>query len=93
MRCSPLPVTLLIVSLEVPQTFNDLWIKMQGFGAFAISFGDSVSGLYTASIPSFDVTGLQDTFTVVVNGAYCCFWCCSICIRSKFLFGNADQRN
>ena len=31
-------VTLLVVSLEVPETFTELWHKMQGLGAFAISF-------------------------------------------------------
>ena len=31
-------VTLLVVALEVPQTFSELWEKMHGFLAFAISF-------------------------------------------------------
>ena len=32
-------ITLLVVSLEVPKTFNELASAMSGFGAFAISFG------------------------------------------------------
>jgi len=55
-------VTLLIVSLEVPQTFNDLWIKMQGFGAFAISFAILFQVWYTQHT-FFRRYGLQDTFT------------------------------
>jgi uncharacterized membrane protein len=31
-------VTLLVVSLEVPKTFHDLMLTMQGFPAFAVSF-------------------------------------------------------
>ena len=31
-------VTLLVVSLEVPETFNELWEKMHGFVAFTICF-------------------------------------------------------
>ncbi len=31
-------VTLLVVSLEVPATFAELWIKLHGFLAFGISF-------------------------------------------------------
>lgn len=31
-------ITLLVVSLEVPKTFNELLEAMQGFGAFAICF-------------------------------------------------------
>src|SRR5947209_17499716 len=60
-------VTLLIVSLEVPQTFNDLWGKMQGFGAFAISFAILFQVWYTQHI-FFRRYGLQDTLTVVLNG-------------------------
>lgn len=32
-------LTLLVVSLEVPRTFDDLLITMRGFAAFAMSFG------------------------------------------------------
>ena len=31
-------ITLLVVSLEVPKTFNELLHAMRGFGAFAICF-------------------------------------------------------
>jgi uncharacterized membrane protein len=31
-------LTLLVVSLEVPKTFNDLLIAIKGFAAFAICF-------------------------------------------------------
>ena len=31
-------VTLLVVSLEVPKTFDELWLMMRGFPAFAVSF-------------------------------------------------------
>ena len=34
-------VTLLVVSLEVPRTFGELWNAMRGFLAFAISFTPS----------------------------------------------------
>src|SRR5437016_10426914 len=60
-------VTLLIVSLEVPQTFNDLWVKMQGFAAFAISFAMLFQVWYTQHI-FFRRYGLQDTWTVTLNG-------------------------
>jgi len=54
-----LAVTLLIVSLEVPETFNDLWAKMQGFGSFAISFAILFQVWYTQHI-FFRRYGLQD---------------------------------
>ena len=60
-------VALLIVSLEVPQTFTELWARMQGFVAFAISFAVLFQVWYTQHI-FFRRYGLQDGLTVSLNG-------------------------
>ena len=61
-------VTLLVVSLEVPQTFNELAVTMRGFGAFAISFVLLFSVWFT-QYKFFRRYGLQDTPTVLLNAA------------------------
>ena len=61
-------VTLLIVSLEVPETFSALLEKMQGFVSFAISFAMLFQVWYAQHI-FFRRFGLQDAFTVWLNGA------------------------
>jgi uncharacterized membrane protein len=61
-------VTLLIVSLEVPRTFNELAATMRGFGAFAISFVLLFSVWFT-QYKFFRRYGLQDTPTVLLNAA------------------------
>ena len=61
-------VTLLVVSLEVPETFNELAHTMRGFGAFTISFG-LLFLVWFNQYRFFRRYGLQDNLTVVLNGA------------------------
>lgn len=60
-------VTLLVVSLEVPHTFEELLDAMRGFAAFALCFG-MLSQVWFHHYRYFRRYGLQDTFTVVLNG-------------------------
>src|SRR5215831_12777980 len=59
-------VTLLVVSLEVPHTFDELIAAMKGFVAFAICFAILVQVWYYHYIFSRRY-GLQTTYTVVMN--------------------------
>lgn len=59
-------VTLLVVSLEVPHTFNQLMEAMKGFVAFAICFALLVQVWYYHYIFARRY-GLQTTYTVVLN--------------------------
>jgi hypothetical protein len=59
-------ITLLVVSLEVPKTFNELAIAMSGFGAFAISFALLFLVWYNQH-KFFRRYGLQDLVTIVLN--------------------------
>jgi Endosomal/lysosomal potassium channel TMEM175 len=59
-------ITLLVVSLEVPKTFNELALAMSGFGAFAISFGLLFLVWYNQH-KFFRRYGLQDPVTIVLN--------------------------
>jgi uncharacterized membrane protein len=61
-------VTLLVVSLEVPRTFDELWETMRGFLPFAISFTMLFLIWYQQYI-FFRRYALQDTLTTVLNGA------------------------
>ena len=61
-------VTLLVVSLEVPRTFDDLVRMMAGFPAFAVSFGLLVV-IWHAQYKFFRRYGLEDTRTLVLNVA------------------------
>jgi hypothetical protein len=61
-------VTLLVVSLEVPRTFDELWETMRGFIPFAISFAMLFLVWYQQYI-FFRRYGLQDTLTTALNGA------------------------
>jgi hypothetical protein len=61
-------VTLLVVSLEVPRTFDELWETMRGFIPFAISFTMLFLIWYQQYI-FFRRYALQDTLTTVLNGA------------------------
>jgi len=61
-------VTLLVVSLEVPKTFNELAETMHGFGAFAISFV-LLFLVWFNQYRFFRRYGLQDNITIVLNGA------------------------
>jgi uncharacterized membrane protein len=59
-------VTLLIVSLEVPKTFNELLGAMRGFAAFAICFTLLMTVWYKQYI-FFRRYSLQDDYTIFLN--------------------------
>lgn len=59
-------LTLLVVSLEVPQTFTELLERMSGFPAFAICFAMLISIWYRHFI-FFRRYGLQDVLTITYN--------------------------
>ena len=59
-------VTLLIVSLEVPRTFAELFRTMQGFVAFAASFAILI-WIWHVHYLFFRRYGLQDAFTKTLN--------------------------
>jgi uncharacterized membrane protein len=59
-------ITLLVVSLEVPKTFNELASAMSGFGAFAISFALLFLVWYNQH-KFFRRYGLQDTTTIILT--------------------------
>jgi uncharacterized membrane protein len=61
-------VTLLIVSLEVPKSFEYLLISMRGFFAFGISFVILVS-IWSEQHRFFRNYGMEDGFTIFLNGA------------------------
>jgi hypothetical protein len=59
-------ITLLVVSLEVPRTFDELVVLMRGFFAFAVSFAMLMLVWYQQYI-FFRRYGLRDTLTIVLN--------------------------
>jgi len=59
-------VTLLVVSLEVPRTFDELLLTMRGFLAFAITFG-MLFHVWFVQYKFFRRYGLNDNFTVWMN--------------------------
>lgn len=59
--------TLLVVSLEVPDSFDELLGDLAGFGAFALAFGALIL-LWTVHNAWFRRYGLQDRWTVALNG-------------------------
>jgi len=59
-------VTLLVVSLEVPHTFDELLDAMRGFAAFGICFA-ILSQVWFYHYRYFRRYGLQDTLTTVLN--------------------------
>jgi uncharacterized membrane protein len=61
-------VTLLVVSLEVPKTFDELMEVMRGFGAFAICFALLII-VWFNQYKFFRRYGLQDTLTIIINTA------------------------
>jgi len=61
-------VTLLVVSLEVPKTFNELAETMHGFGAFLVSFL-LLFAVWFNQYKFFRRYGLKDTTTVLINAA------------------------
>src|SRR5262245_2086456 len=60
-------VTLLVISLEVPKTFDELMGAMHGIVAFALSFTVLFQVWYLQYV-FFRRYGLQDTVTIVLNG-------------------------
>jgi uncharacterized membrane protein len=64
-------VTLLIVSLEVPHTFNDLLVAMHGFFSFAIYFALLMS-IWHQQYVFFRRYGLQDGWTITPNSTLLC---------------------
>lgn len=65
-------ITLLIVSLEVPRTSGELLVTMRGFLAFVLTFGVLFSFWHKQFI-FFRRYGLEDTRTIVLNGALLLF--------------------
>lgn len=61
-------VTLLIVSLEVPKSFEDLLVSMRGFFAFGISFTILIL-IWAEQHRFFRNYGMEDAWTIVLNGA------------------------
>lgn len=61
-------ITLLVVSLEVPETFSELAETMHGFGAFLICFV-LLFFVWFNQYNFFRRYGLQDTTTVLLNAA------------------------
>ena len=60
-------VTLLVVSLEVPHTFNELWAAMRQFFAFAICFA-LLFQVWWRHFNFFRRYGLEDAPTIVLTG-------------------------
>jgi hypothetical protein len=60
-------VTLLIVSLEVPKSFEELLITMRGFFAFGISFLLLIM-IWNEQHRFFRKYGLDDVWTITLNG-------------------------
>ncbi len=83
-------ITLLVVSLEVPRTFNELAETMRGFGAFAICFV-LLFIVWHSQYKFFRRYGLQDTTTVVLNGALL-FVVLFYVYPLKFLFSSLVNR-
>lgn len=59
-------VTLLVVSLEVPKTFNELLAAMQGFFAFGLCFLMLIY-IWHSHYIFFRRYGLRDTYTITLN--------------------------
>lgn len=78
-------VTLLVVSLEVPKTFNELTVVMRGFAAFAVCFA-LLMLVWHEQYVFFRRYNLQDTATVVLN-AILLFVVLFYVYPLKFLFG------
>lgn len=60
-------VTLLVVSLEVPHTFNELWSRMREFFAFAICFA-LLFQVWWRHFTFFRRYGLEDAPTIALTG-------------------------
>jgi uncharacterized membrane protein len=77
-------ITLLVVSLEVPKTFNELMAMMNGLGAFAISFL-MLFVVWFSHYRFFRRYGLQDAVTIWLN-AFLLFVVIFYVYPLKFLF-------
>ncbi len=77
-------VTLLVVSLEVPETFTELWEKLHGYPAFAICFA-ALFYVWYEQHTFFRRYALKDNFTLWMNGALI-FVVLSYVYPLKFLF-------
>jgi uncharacterized membrane protein len=60
-------VTLLVVSLEVPHSFDELWLAMHQFFAFAICFA-LLFQVWWRHFNFFRRYGLEDATTIVLTG-------------------------
>jgi uncharacterized membrane protein len=60
-------ITLLVVSLEVPRTFDELLVTMRGFLAFAITFA-MLFHVWFVQYKFFRRYGLNDNFTIWMTG-------------------------
>jgi hypothetical protein len=78
-------VTLLVVSLEVPHTFSELLVTMNGFVAFALAFA-LLLRIWFLQYQWFRRYGLEDGFVVTLNGALL-FVVLFFVYPLKFLFG------
>lgn len=61
-------VTLLIISLEVPETFSELVRSMRGFGAFAVCFA-LLLWIWHSQYVFFRRYALEDKLTLTLNAA------------------------
>lgn len=61
-------ITLLVVSLEVPRTFDELLVTMRGFLAFAITFG-MLFHVWFVQYRFFRRYGLNDNFVIWMTAA------------------------
>ncbi|MDT7808609.1 MAG: hypothetical protein QOJ70_2422 [Acidobacteriota bacterium] len=61
-------ITLLVVSLEVPRTFDELLVTMRGFLAFAITFA-MLFHVWLTQYKFFRRYGLNDNFTIWMTAA------------------------
>lgn len=59
-------LTLLVVSLEVPQTFDELLLSIRGFFAFALTFGLLIV-IWYEHYTYFRRYGLKDAYVIVWN--------------------------
>src|SRR5690606_39317927 len=60
-------LTLLVVSLEVPGTLDELLADLSGFGAFALSFG-ALLLIWAVRNGFFRRYGLPDGWPTILNG-------------------------
>lgn len=78
-------ITLLVVSLEVPKTFNELAVGMRGFVAFGLAFA-MLFIIWLQQYTFFRRYGLQDSWTIALN-AFLLFVVLFFVYPLKFLFG------